>query len=69
MDQEEAIGLVQAWLAEIGQQGFSYSIAGAREHPDVWAIAVQVYRPDGQPLYDFMGLDVDKMTGEVRQMT
>ena len=69
MDEATAIELVNALLVEIGEQGFTYPLAGVREHPEVWAVAVQPTRPDGQPLYDVMGFDVDKVTGEVRHLT
>lgn len=68
MNESTAIDLVRARLAEIGEQGFTYPLAGVREHAETWAVAVQPTRPDGQPLYDVMGFDVDKVTGEVRQM-
>jgi hypothetical protein len=68
MDEAKAIELVKARLEEIGEQGFTYPLAGVREHADTWAVAVQPTRPDGQPLYDVMGFDVDKITGEVRHM-
>jgi hypothetical protein len=69
MDQARAIELVEHRLKEIGQPGYTYSVCGAREHPDTWAIAVEAYRPDGQRTYDLMGFDIDKQTGDVRQMT
>ena len=68
MDEAEAIELVRSRVAEIGERDFTYPLAGVREHPEVWAVAVQPTRPDGQPLYDVMGFEVDKGTGEVRQM-
>lgn len=68
MDEAKAIELVRARLKVIGEKGFTYPLAGVREHPDIWAVAVQPTRPDGQPLYDTMGFDVDKLTGEVRHM-
>lgn len=68
MDQAEAIQAVEARLKEIGEPGFTYTVIGTREHADVWAIAVQPYRPDGQPTYDYMGFDVVKLSGEVRHM-
>lgn len=67
MDEATAIDLVKARLVEIAEQGFTYPLAGVHEHPETWAVAVQPTRPDGQPLYDVMGFDVDKVTGEVRQ--
>jgi len=67
MDEAAAIALVKARLVEIGEQGFTYPLAGVREHPETWAVAVQPTRPDGQPLYDLMGFDVNKVTGEVCQ--
>jgi hypothetical protein len=65
MDEATAIALVKTRLVEMGEQGFTYPLAGIREHPDTWAVAVQPTRPDGQPLYDVMGFDVDKVTGKV----
>lgn len=69
MDKTKAIEIVKACLANIGEPGFTYAIAGVRDHPEIRAIAVQPTRPDGQPLYDIMGFDVDKATGEVHQMS
>lgn len=68
MDEARAIELVRARLRDLGQAGFTYPVVGAREHANVWAIAVQPTRPDGAPLYGLMGFDVDKATGEVRHM-
>lgn len=68
MDNSKALELVEACLADIAKPGFTYPIVGVRNHEKVWAIAVQPTRPDGQPFYDIIGFDVDKVTGEVRQM-
>ena len=68
MDQETATALVWARLAEIGQDGYTHTLAGVREHPETWSIAVQPHRPDGKPTYDVLGFDVLKETGEVRHM-
>jgi hypothetical protein len=69
MDEARAIELVKAHLIKICDEGFTYPVAGVLEHEEVWAVAVQPTRPDGQPLYGLMGFDVDKITGEVRHMT
>lgn len=58
----------QARIAELGEEGFTYRVIGAREHVDVWTIAVQSTRADGKPLYDIMGFEVNKLTSEVGQM-
>lgn len=68
MNRAKAIELVKSRIADIGEQGFTYPITSVREHADIWAIAVQPTRPDGQPLYDYMSFDVDKVTSEVRHM-
>ena len=67
MDEPTAIKLVEERVAEMAEPDLTYPLVGIREHPDSWAIAVQPTRPDGQPLYDIMGFDVDKRSGEVRQ--
>ncbi|SER02907.1 hypothetical protein [Sphingobium sp. YR768] len=68
MDKHKAIELVEACIAYIGEQGYTYPITSIREHPKIWAIALQPTRPDGLPLYDIIGFDVDKVSGEVSQM-
>jgi hypothetical protein len=68
MDQKIATELVQARLSQLDQPGCTYSIVGAKEYPDKWAIGVQPFRPDGQPFYDVMCFDVLKENGEVLHM-
>jgi hypothetical protein len=75
MDEAEAVELVKARLREIGTPGRSYQVVDAREHTPIWPAGAQVWQvsvqemlPNGQPTYDQMVFDVDKVTKEVRQM-